>query len=122
MRAFLARHFGAILVGVGINIPSLWRGFVWLTDWLARYDYWATRGPDIPGLGAMLGFITNPPPWMVFVTGILGVAIVLWDVHRPNTLDEIKTILGAQKNRMALFISLSIAFLLLSGGFGFAAY
>lgn len=119
MRAFFARP--AIIIGV-FNLPFIWRGAVWLTDWMARFDFWNTHGVDLMKAGKMIGVLSNPPPWLIFITLPLAVAIVLWDARHPHTLGAIRSTVTASKNRMLLFVCLSITCLLLSGGFGFAAY
>jgi hypothetical protein len=81
---FFTKHFGAIAFGAAINIPSLVKGAVWLTDWLSRFDYWNTHARDIPGISVMTSFLTDPPPWTVFITSAAAVAVILWDVRRQN--------------------------------------
>jgi hypothetical protein len=115
MRAWVERHWRALLAAVAINFPSLWHGIKWLWDWAGRFDVVASH---IHGIGGVMSFLTNPPPWTVFFTGLLGVLIVLWDVRHPNTLRN----LTSAKNRMGLYLGLAIACLLVGTGFGFAAY
>jgi hypothetical protein len=119
MRNFFAKHLAVIPTGTAFNLPFLWKGAVWLTDWLARFDFWTTHGPE---MRPMIGYITDPPPWMVFVTSAIGVGIVLWDVNYPNTLRNLKSTLLANKTRMALYLGLSIVCFLLGSGFAAAAY
>ena len=82
MVAFFKKHLAAILTGTAFNLPALWKGVVWLTDWLSRFDLWRTYGRELPGAAAVIGYLLNPPPWTVFLTGTVGVLIVLWDVRR----------------------------------------
>jgi hypothetical protein len=118
MRSFFAKHFAVLVTGTVINLPFLWKGAVWITDWLARFDFWVTHRHELQGLDSMFGLLTNPPPWMVFVTGGIAVLIVLWDIRHPNTLRNLTT----AKNRMGLYLGIAIACLVLGTGFGFAAY
>ena len=89
MLAFFKKHFGAILAGTVINLPALGKGAIWLTDWLSRFDFWKTYGSELPGAAVMIGYLTNPPPWTVFITSSLAVLIVLWDVRRQTKTAEI---------------------------------
>jgi hypothetical protein len=52
MSNFFTRHSGAIAVSTVLNLPSLVKGAIWITDWLARFDFWNTHGKDIPGSGS----------------------------------------------------------------------
>jgi hypothetical protein len=88
MSNFFTKHFGAIVFGTIINIPSLVKGAIWITDWLSRFDYWNTHGRDIPGISVMIGFLTDPPPWTVFLTSAAAVGVILWDVRRQNGLES----------------------------------
>ncbi len=90
MSNFFTRHFGAITVGTIINLPALFKGGIWVTDWLARFDFWNTHAREIGGIAVMIGFLTDPPPWTVFFTSIAAVVIVLWDVRRQARAPEIE--------------------------------
>jgi hypothetical protein len=93
MSNFFTKHFGAIALGTAINLPALVKGAIWATDWLSRFDFWNTHGRDIPGINAVIGFMTDPPPWTVFFTSIAAVLIVLWDVRRLAKTPETATAL-----------------------------
>jgi hypothetical protein len=118
MRSFFAKHFRAIFVAVAINAMYLWHGAVLITDWLARFDFWSTHRNELRGLDDMIGLLANPPPWMVYVTSGIGIAVIWWDIRRPATFRN----LTAVKNRMALYLGLSVACFLLGSGFAAAAY
>jgi hypothetical protein len=104
MRAFLGKHLYAILGALLLNAPYLWRGFISITDWLSRFDFWVTHGRDIAGISELVGFVTDPPPWTVFITSGAGIAIVYWDVRRQARASEpVPTINSAQKLRLVFF-------------------
>jgi hypothetical protein len=117
MRAFIAKHWGALSLALLVNFPSLWKGVVWVLEWAARLDFIATHAHGLPGVGGLRGFITNPPPWTVFVTGMIGVLIVLWDIRHPHSVKR-----AAEKNRMAFLLGATVVCLIGASTFGFLAY
>ena len=38
MRAFVAKHWRALLLAIGINGPQLWAGLKWIWDWAGRLN------------------------------------------------------------------------------------
>jgi hypothetical protein len=118
MRAFIAKHWRALLLALGINWPSFWAGIKWLWDWAGRLDLVATHAKELRGFGGMVEFFTNPPPWTIFPTAIIGILIVLWDIRRP----KVGLHLSTPKNRMLLFAGISAICLVASAAFGFVAY
>src|SRR5579863_7515562 len=118
MQAFIVKHWRTLLLALGINGPQIWNGIKWLWDWLGRIDLVANHVGDLREFAGMIGFLTNPPPWMVFVTGAIGVIIILWDIRRPETLRTV----AIPKNRMALFLGIAVVCFIATGAFGYAAY
>jgi hypothetical protein len=102
MRAFFAKHFAAIAAGAFINLPFLFKGAVWVTDWLARFDFWNTHGHEFAGINVVIGFLTDPPPWTVFLTSTAAVVIVLWDVRRQSQAPQTKDVAKLDLNQKLL--------------------
>jgi hypothetical protein len=104
MSNFFTKHFGAIALGTVINLPALVKGAIWATDWLARFDFWNTHSRDIPGISAVIGFLTDPPPWTVFITSGAAALIVLWDVRRLAKTPETSAAIDlARKWKLGFF-------------------
>jgi hypothetical protein len=81
---FFKRHRFAILGAIS-NLPTILRGLVWLFDWGARIDLVAAKLGEHGGINAVLGFFLDPPPWLVFVTLPIGLALIFWDLKgRPH--------------------------------------
>jgi hypothetical protein len=57
MRAFIAKHWGAVLAALVLNGIYIWKGIKWLLDWLGRLDLVASHVQDLRGLGSMSGFL-----------------------------------------------------------------
>ena len=93
MRTWIKKHWGALLAALGFNFPSLWQGIKWIWDWFGRLDLVASHLPHFKKIGDMIGFIFNPPPWMIFPSVIIGGLIIWWDVRRarrPSKLPAFK--------------------------------
>lgn len=102
MRAFFAKHFYAIVLAIVINVPHIWRGIIFVTDWLSRIEFWATYSREFPGVSKIIEVLANPPPWTVFITTAIGVGIVLLDVRRQAHTLALSLDLS-QKLRLAFF-------------------
>ena len=66
------KTLGGIVGSFRINFPSLWQGIKWIWDWFGRLDLVASHLPHFKKMGDMIGFIFNPPPWMIFPSVIIG--------------------------------------------------
>jgi hypothetical protein len=118
MRSFMAKHRAAILAALVINGPQLWAGIKWFLDWAARLDFVASHFGDVPRVTGMIGYLTNPPPWTVFLTSIIGIGIILYDIRKPGAWRSAI----AAKNRMGIFIGAAIICLFAAAALGFGAY
>jgi hypothetical protein len=79
--SFFKRHWLAIL-GILSNLPSIWRGLVWLFDWESRVETFLQKLDQIGGVRGVIEFIANPPPWLALVTLPFGILLIWLDVHR----------------------------------------
>ncbi len=79
---FVKRHWPTLCALAG-NLPSLWRGLVWLFDWEERIESAAAKLHELGGLGGVIEFLLNPPPWLIWVTLPAGLLLILWDSKRP---------------------------------------
>jgi hypothetical protein len=107
---FVRKHFGALLLAAGLNWSSFWSGVKWLWDWAGRFDLVYTHAGEIGAVGGMIGYLTNPPPWAIFPTALVGVLIVLWDIRHPGAIGGF-----FKKNVMAILVG-AIALCLLGAG------
>jgi hypothetical protein len=105
MRAFFTKHIYAIFWAVLINIPHIWRGIIFITDWLQRFDFWATHGREIAGVSEVIGLLSNPPPWTVFFTSAAAVAIIYLDVRRQARVPETATAFDSVQGLKLTFFS-----------------
>jgi hypothetical protein len=119
MRAFIAKHRNALLAALVVNGPQLWAGIKWFWDWAARLDLVVSHVSDLPKVGGMMNYLTGPPPWTVFLTSAIGIAIVLWDIRHPGAFRDSIT---ATKNRMAFLVGAGIVCFVAAAAFGYAAY
>ncbi|THD45044.1 MAG: hypothetical protein E7774_08820 [Bradyrhizobium sp.] len=111
-RSFSIKHWPSWLAACAL-LPSLWSGIKWLLDWAERLDFIASHISGIEGSGAVFGALTNPPPWAIFPTAIIGGALIWYDVKHPNWWRKVGA--TANKYRVTLIICIA-AFCFLAGG------
>src|ERR1700687_2114345 len=62
---------------------SLWKLLKWALDWRGRYDALAATYHEVGGIGAMIGYILDAPPWFYPTAFVAGLILIWWNFH-PN--------------------------------------
>jgi hypothetical protein len=78
---FLRRHWLTI-IGLISNLPSIWRGLVWIFDWEIRVETALQKLDQLGGVGGVIEFLVNPPPWLALVTLPVGLGLIWLDFRR----------------------------------------
>jgi hypothetical protein len=77
MRAWLAKHWVAVLGALGLLSPG-WTGVKWLLDWGGRIDVFRTWGTGL------IDALTPVPPWANLLLLLVGLLLIWWDLKgRP---------------------------------------
>ena len=76
------KHHWLTLIGILSNLPSVWRGLVWLFDWEVRVETVLQKLGAFGGARGVIQFLINPPPWLALVTLPIGFALIWWDLKR----------------------------------------
>jgi hypothetical protein len=80
MRLF-QRHWLTV-IGLISNLPSVWRGLIWLFDWEVRVETAVQKLDELGGVRGVIEFLVNPPPWLALVTLPVGLGLILYDYFR----------------------------------------
>lgn len=78
---FVKRHWPAFFA-VAANLPSMWRGLVWLFDWEERIETAVAKFHAYGDLAGVIRFFLNPPPWLIWITLPAGLLLIWWDIKR----------------------------------------
>ncbi len=81
MLTIIRKHWAAALAILPI-LPTIWRELVRLFDWGARIDLVATKLHEAGGMSGILGFLLNPPSWLIWPALAITVLLLLWDRQR----------------------------------------
>jgi hypothetical protein len=98
MLSFFFKYWRGISLAALLNVNHIWSGVKWLLDWASRLDLVASHINEFEKLRGVAGLFTDPPPWAVFPSVLIGALAILWDIrrhregYRPRTLKARMTI------------------------------
>jgi hypothetical protein len=81
MRQFIRHHWQAIL-GVGINLPTIWKYFDRALGLGEHIEFIANLPHHFGGIGVVIGFLFDPPFWFVLLLMFAGALLIWWDLRR----------------------------------------
>jgi hypothetical protein len=76
------KKYWPALVGLALQAGSLWKFLKWALDWRGRYDALAGTYHEVGGMGTVIGYILDPPPWFYPVAFVAGVILIWWNFRR----------------------------------------
>jgi hypothetical protein len=71
-----------LVVAFLLQGESLWRLFKWALDWRGRYDALAATYHEVGGMGAVIGYILDPPAWLYPLAFVAGLVLLWWNFRR----------------------------------------
>jgi hypothetical protein len=80
----ITRYWRGLSVAAFLSLPNIWQGIKWVWDWFGRLDLFTNHLSNFRGIAPVTDFLTNPPPWTIFPSIVLGVLVILWDVRRQD--------------------------------------
>ncbi|MGY2806073.1 hypothetical protein [Bradyrhizobium sp. USDA 4506] len=82
---WIKRHW-ALLLGLLTWLQPLGRLIKWGVERGGDIDFLISRWSDPGWVGAVIGFILSPPPWMMIPLMIAGAILIAWDYYRHRTV------------------------------------
>jgi hypothetical protein len=78
------KKYWPTLLAAALQAESLWKFLKWALDWRGRYDALAATYHEIGGVGAVIGYIVDPPPWFYPLAFVVGFILIWWNFRRSR--------------------------------------